>query len=296
MITDRTSLAVVVNPAGAQAEADVLAEHLDRSGIAASWLETTPDDPGVGQTGRAVADGANLVVACGGDGTVRACIQAAAGTDAAVGIMPAGTGNLLARNLGIPLDPQAACDVFQTGRRRRIDLGYANDEAFAVMAGIGIDARIMRDTDSDAKKRFGPAAYVATALAHLRDERFTASLLVDGREQWAGRASSILVANHGEVQGGLSIFPDASAHDGRLDSLVATADGLAEWLRAAWAVLRDDPAAGPIQRFSGVSFVARTTAPVPYEIDGEERDATTEVNFSVVPSAVSILVPKEDAK
>lgn len=296
MITDRTSIAVVVNPAGAPEEAGVLTEWLDRSRLTASWFETTPEDPGVGQASGAISKGANMVIACGGDGTVRACIEAAAGTEATIGIIPGGTGNLLARNLGIPLDADAACDVIRAGRRRRIDLGYANDEAFAVMAGIGIDARIMRDTDSDSKKRFGAAAYVAAALAHLRDERFGASLSVDGREQWTGRASSILVANHGEVQGGLAIFPDASAHDGRLDSLVAAADSLTDWLRAGWAVLRDDPAAGPIQRFSGVSLVARTTTPVPYEIDGEEREATTEVNFSVVPGAVSILVPKEDAK
>lgn len=292
MITDRTSIAVISNPGTAADQADRLGDLLAAEQTLAEWLETTTDDPGLGQTRKAIAGGAGLIIACGGDGTVRACVEGAAGTEAAVAIIPAGTGNLLARNLGIPMDVDDAFAIARRGIDAKIDVGYANDEAFAVMAGIGLDARIMRDTDREAKNRFGVVAYATTALAHLRDERFSGSLTVDGRQLWAGQASSILVGNHGELQGGVALFPDASAEDGVLEALVTTADGLGEWLRAAWAVVRDDPAAGPIQRFSGSSLVVRTTVPVPYEIDGEERPATDEIAFRVDRDAVTVMIPK----
>src|SRR5690606_9623044 len=108
-----------------------------------AWLPTTEDDPGTGQAERAVRDGAAVVFACGGDGTVRACLSALAGTDTALAVLPAGTGNLLAKNLGLPLDTASAVGVATAGDRRRIDVGKVDGEVFAVAAGLGFDADLL---------------------------------------------------------------------------------------------------------------------------------------------------------
>lgn len=295
-MTPRTgpSLAVVANPVGAADESAILRSLLNERGLAVNWFDTAENDAGVGQTEEAIDNGADLIIACGGDGTVRSCLQAAAGTAAAVGVIPAGTGNLLARNLEIPLDVAEAFDVILTGRVRSMDLGYVNDEAFAVMAGIGLDARIMRDTDRESKERFGTAAYLATTVRHLDDHLFTASIQTDGGQEWSGGAASILVANHGKLQGGVSLFPDASAHDGKLDILAASASTLSDWARAAVAVLSDESSRGPIERLTGSEITVTTVQSVPYQLDGEERDPVRSATFTVRRDAVSVVVPTGD--
>ncbi len=295
MTLDAAPLAVIVNPVGAADEAEELRQLLSKCNVSADWIETTADDPGKGQTERAISSGAGVIIACGGDGTVRACLEAAAGSSAAVGIIPAGTGNLLARNLGIPLEAERALDVVMSESPVPIDLGYANGEAFAVMAGLGVDARIMQDTERDAKEAFGALAYVATTMRHLRDHRFTATLALSGTLAWTGAASSVVVANHGDLQGGLTLFPDASAHDGQLDVLVASARSPWEWALAAWAVLRKETATGRVERFRDAALIATMSDPVPYQIDGEDRDPTTQVKFWVVPDAVAVIAPREDS-
>lgn len=286
-------IAVVANPAGAAEESEQLRRLLNDRAVEAAWFDTTPDDPGVGQTRRAIEQGADTVLACGGDGTVRACLEAAAGTDTAIAILPAGTGNLLARNLGVPTDPDEAFDVAISGVPKAIDLGIANEEAFAVMAGIGLDARIMRDTERQAKERFGVGAYVASTFRHLRDEPFEARVTFDGDMVWAGRASSILIGNHGELQGGVSLFPDASATDSRLDLLITTASGPVDWLRTAWALLmgRDDRTR--LERGTAEHIVVEARSPVPYEIDGEERDAVQRVEIRLQPLASNVMIPED---
>ena len=120
---------------------------------------------------QALTAGADLVFVWGGDGTVQRCIDRMAGSDATLAILPAGTANLLATNLGIPIDLDAAVDVGLHGHRRRLDTGTVNGEHFAVMAGCGLDARMIGDADRRLKERFGRAAYVWTGARNLRAGR-----------------------------------------------------------------------------------------------------------------------------
>lgn len=292
MTTRSAALAVVVNPVTARDEAAAIREYLSAHDIAAGWLETSEDDPGSGQARDAVAQGANVVVACGGDGTVRACIEALAGTEAALAIVPAGTGNLLARNLEIPTDPVEALQVAIKGARRRIDVGFVNGEAFAVMAGAGLDAVVMRDTDRAAKDRFGFLAYVKTAVQHLRDKPRRAVASADGGPVFSGRAATVLGINLGGLQGNVDLAPDSEPDDGRLDFVAIRANSPWSWLRAGWAILTGKRRDKTITRWSGPDTEIVLGAPTPYELDGDERPATTRLKFSVQPSALEVCVPE----
>ena len=213
-----------------------------------AWYETTEDDTGAGQAAAAVAAGARLVLVCGGDGTVAACAGALAGTGVAMAVVPVGTGNLLARNLGIPLELAEALEVAFGTAERVIDVLEAAEQRFVVMAGLGFDAALIRDTDDDLKERLGWLAYVgglARALRRSPHARFT--ITIDDGLPVSTEAIGVLVGNVGQLEAGITLMPDASPDDGQLDVLVLaprTAEGLAG---AGLA----DPAPPPGRRAAG---------------------------------------------
>lgn len=294
MSTDAIRLAVVVNAAGAGEVADALADELAGRGVESVWLETTAEDPGAGQAAQAVRDGVDVVVVCGGDGTVRAALDALSGTGAALAVVPAGTGNLLARNLGVPTgDPLGAVEVALGRGRRTIDVGYANDEAFAVMAGAGFDATVMKQTPRESKDRFGSLAYVRTALAHLRDPHARCTLTVDGERVFDGRVATVLAANHGALQGGLDLFPDSAADDGLLDLMAVSARSAGQWLRSAVGVAAGRDVPDLVQRWCGTDAVVELRQPTAWEIDGDERPPTTRLAFRVARRSLTVCVPED---
>lgn len=287
-------LAVVFNPVAAAEEAATLRELLAEHAASAHWYETTEDDPGVGQTRRALDEGADLVLACGGDGTVRACASALIGTDAALGVIPAGTGNLLARNLDMPTDVPGALATALAGDRRTIDVGIANEEVFTVMAGAGIDAAIMANTPRAAKQAVGSLAYVATAGREVvQAEPTEGRILIDGEPAYEGPISTVLVGNCGRLQAGVQLMPDARLDDGALDMLLLSADGLAEWLSAAPAAMSGGTVPGKVERGQGTTVSVRFATPMPYEVDGESRNETQHLDIRVASRALTVCIPKE---
>ncbi len=294
MRADTRRISVVANPVGAADESEALRSVLEAQGIHFEWSETTEDDPGRGQAAEALDRGADIVVACGGDGTVRACIEALAGTDKTLAVVPAGTGNLLARNLGIPQEIEDAVACLTTAHLRTIDVGYLNDEAFAVMAGAGLDAVVMKDTPREAKNRFGAAAYAITALRHLYDGTFGVDLTLDGTEVYTGPAVTVLIGNMGELQGGIDLFPDADPHDGALGVMAVNPSGLVDWLRTGYAVIRGESHTATLDRWRAGEGEIVLDRPRPYQIDGEERPATDRLRFRVAPSALSVCIPEEE--
>ena len=153
--------------------------------------------------------GVDLLFVWGGDGTVQQCINAVGTAPVTLAIMPAGTANLLAGNLGIPRDLEAAVDIGLSGRRRKLDLGAVNGERFSVMAGIGFDALMIREADAGLKDRLGRLAYVATGIGAVNRDAVQARVAIDGKTWFEGPSTCVLVGNMGDLFGGLSVFPDA---------------------------------------------------------------------------------------
>ena len=167
---------------------------------------------------RVAARGVDLMFVWGGDGTVQRCIDAVAGTDTAVAILPAGTANLLATNLKIPADLTQAVRTGLHGGRRRIDTGSVNGEHFTVMAGAGFDARLISEADRGLKDRLGRAAYLHTGIRNLNARRVKATVEVDGGRFFKGRVSCVLAGNVGQILGGVEAFPGRDRTTGSSNS------------------------------------------------------------------------------
>lgn len=266
---------------------------LERSGVAEPlWFEVPKAKKAPKKVRAALKGGADLVLAWGGDGMVRRCLGELAGTDVPLGILPAGTANLLAANLGVPDDLDEALVVALGGHARRLDIGRIGDERFAVMAGVGFDAAMIRDAD-DLKERLGRAAYLVSGARNLPPEAFGAKVSVDGVHWFEGRAGCLLLGNVGSMFGGLEAFPDAKPDDGLLEIGVVTAEGIAQWARtiARTAVGRPDRSRF-VETTRGRTVVVELDRKVRYELDGGERGKIRRFEVDVEPGAVQVCVPR----
>jgi diacylglycerol kinase (ATP) len=255
------------------------------------WAEVPKSKKAPEQVRRAVEQGAELVFSWGGDGMARRCIDELAGTPASLAVVPAGTSNLLATNLGVPRDIEAAVAIGLHGERRCLDVGRFNDERFAVMAGAGFDAAMIRDADA-LKDRMGRVAYMWSGSRNLGSESFEARIKVDGVPWYQGIASCILLGNVGELFGGVQVFPDAQPDDGQLELGIVTAENAVQWSRTLARTLSGDPSRSPFVRTTRAQKVKVTLdRPVLYELDGGDRRKVSSFKVKVEPGALRICVP-----
>jgi diacylglycerol kinase (ATP) len=277
-----------------------------------SWFETSVEDPGQGAAARAVAVSPEVVVVAGGDGTVRAVAEHLAHTHAGteMGIIPLGTGNLLARNLGIATnDIPAAAKRALRGAPHPVDVGWVEVEletgierhAFAVMIGFGIDAHMIAETDDDLKSKAGWLAYVESlGRAVSASDVVPFRLTVDDQPGRDEAGHTLLIANCGTLQGGFTLLPDADPSDGELDYLVLSADGLGQWLGTLKTMAWDNGVkrilTGANEATSSETVVhgrahsVRVQLPGPraFEIDGEEIGRATSFTVSIQPAALAV--------
>ncbi len=256
------------------------------------WLETTQADPGRGQATEAVRAGVDLVMAAGGDGTITACAAGLAGQLVPLAILPSGTGNVLAVNLGIPLDLAQALDVALTGVDRKIDLGVANDRPFVAMAGLGLDANMLRSTSEEAKRRFGYAAYVVSVLRHLRDRPLRIVARVDGGRSRTHRATGVIVGNVGWLHGGIRLLPQARPDDGLLDVVMLDAQGMMSSIALGLRILLRREG-NRIFRSTFRSLRIGTDRPQAWEVDGEVIGTTRELRVGIHDDKLVLRVPAE---
>lgn len=310
-----TKISLIWNPSKTEREdleAALTASLEHAPGAEVQWFETSKDDPGQGAAADALAAGAELVIVAGGDGTVRAVTEhlADSGTGAEMAIVPLGTGNLFARNLDVPLgDLPAAFARALSGTARAIDVGWVEVDlqagterhAFVVLIGFGIDAHMIAETNEDLKDKAGWLAYVESlgrAFAASEIVPFHITTDDDGGRDEEGH--TLLIANCGTLQGGLTLLPDADPTDGELDYLVLSAEGVGQWLGTMKTMLWDnglkrmitdkDTTTSTESVGHGRASALEVTLPEerPFEIDGEEVGATRAFRVSVQPGAIRV--------
>lgn len=281
------------------------------------WLETRPDDPGYSAARRTLEEGVDVVLVAGGDGTVRAVSSVLAGTGTPMALLPSGTGNLLARNLRVPLDTDAALRLALRGRAQAIDVvrvrasgpdgpvgGASGADAggtgaglgpgehrFVVMAGIGLDARIMEDTSAELKKVIRSGAYAVAAVHHAVPEPFELTVTVDAAAPVTHQAVMALLGNVGTITGGMTLFRHATPTDGEVDLMLASPDRVADWARLGAQILTGRDQSGFTTRH-GRRIVLETGTPVPFEVDGDPQGAVTRLEVTVEPGALRVVTPR----
>jgi len=308
-----TRVAVVWNPSKTEKEAleTPLSAALGADADV-EWFETSVDDPGQGAARRALESSPAVIIVAGGDGTVRAVAEHLADekADVDLGIVPLGTGNLLARNLGVPInDIPAAVDRALTATSIAIDVGWVDvsldsgteRHGFVVMIGFGIDAHMIAETDDELKSKAGWLAYVESlGRALAASDIVPFHLTVDDQPGRDEEGHTLLIANCGTLQGGFTLLPDADPSDGELDFLLLSAEGLGEWMGTLKTMMWDnglmrlltkkDDTTNSESVSHGRAKKLRVTLPDPraFEIDGEEIGETREFTVSLQPSAVKV--------
>lgn len=290
---------VVLNPKAGSCTADdvraALARHFSGDDDSCAIVETK-ESLDLGEVARrAGAEGRGMVIAAGGDGTVSAVANGLVGTDTPLGIIPLGTANVLARELGIPVDLEAACALLAGDHDlRAIDAMRVGDKHFYTQVGVGIDALMIRDTTREDKRRFGRAAYLWTALTRLvgfQPRRF--SLAVDGKPS-RRRASQVVLANVGTLgQPPFTWGPDIKLDDGTIDVCIVRARTAVDYLGLAWHVVRGQHhRSGNVRyEYSRKAVAIATDRPLPVQADGEVLGETP-LEVHVVAGAVRVVVPR----
>jgi YegS/Rv2252/BmrU family lipid kinase len=265
-------------------------------------LETTAEDPGSSQAKAALDFKADVVLVGGGDGTVRAVAESLAHTDIAMGIVPLGTGNLLARNVDLDVyDLHASIKTALFGQQRYIDTarmgiensrtGHSSEHLFLVIAGIGMDAEILADTNDGLKKAVGWLAYTEAGMRHLPGRRRKVSVSLDDSPEQVRNIRSVLFANCGLVPGGIDFIPEAMIDDGMLDVVVMSPRSALGWLAMYAKILFKHRGNLPIMTmYRAGKIVIKCPEPMLAQIDGDTLGSATKVSVQVAPRSLLIRV------
>jgi diacylglycerol kinase (ATP) len=322
--TARQTAAVVYNPI--KVDLDAIKTAVERHESANGWgpttfFETSKEDPGGEVTKQALAEGVDMVIAAGGDGTVRAVAEALQGTDASLALLPSGTGNLLARNLELSLDnlDDSIATAFG-GRDRDIDLGVVDIEredgsretkAFVVMAGVGLDAKMLANTNDELKKRVGWLAYVDAIARALRDDnKIDVRYELDDGGRKTMRAHTIIVGNCGLLPANIMLLPDAAIDDGIFDIVALRPEGffgwMQIWVKIVWenGVMRrtqvgrrilaaNSREVRTLRYNKGKKLVVRLDSPQDFEIDGDSVGKAVALRAVVDPGGLTVRVPAD---
>ena len=298
-------VAMVYNPAKPASEQalPLVSQACALFGLDAPRLyETNPDDSGLLAVQQAVTEGAQLVIVAGGDGTVRAAAKVLVNTAVQMAIIPTGTGNLLARNLELPINDVQACTYIAfNGQVRPIDVisldmihedGSRHAYVSTVIAGAGFDAEIMHSTSDRLKAAAGWLAYTEAGMRKLRGKRHPVAVTTADGETKRVRVRSAMIANCGILTGGINMIPEAVIDDGLLDVALLDPRNLVDWIQVASSVML--PKRSKSQRVT--TFALRNCKlvfdePLVAQIDGDPIPKTKEIVAHTIPRSLQIRVP-----
>ncbi len=275
---------------------DEICRVLSRGRLNVELAETSAPWEAAALAQRGLDSGVDLIAVYGGDGTAMQAVRGMVGRDVPLGLIPGGTGNLLAGNLRIPRNPRKAAALLLQGKTRRIDLGKVErsdgTQYFAVNCGAGFDAELMAATSGAEKRRWGIGAYIARFWQKLSDivcvpHRIT----VDG-EMLQAEAATVIIANCGEIiPPFLKLGNDIAIDDGLLDVVVLRATGLVSTAGVLWRMASGVPdAAGGVRYARGRRVVVETEPARPVQLDGEPWGSTP-LEAEVVPAGIRVVVP-----
>ena len=262
--------------------------------IAVEVIATTGPGHATQIAAAAARNGNTDVIVSGGDGTINEALQGLIGSEARLGILPRGTGNVLARELRLPLDSMRAAEVIARGKTKRVHVGSAKDDTncakryFLLMGGIGLDASVVRKVDPRLKKRFGRAAFWVSGLSHLADWRPTPfELEVEGKTYSATFATIGKAATYG---GNLSVTPRARIDEPNFEICLIESHSRMRYLHLlSYALGNGVPAGNPGVRFISATR-ARATGKAAVQVDGE-LIGHLPMTFEIAPESIEIIVP-----
>jgi diacylglycerol kinase family enzyme len=317
--------AVVYNPIKVDLDAlrETVATAAQQAGWGETrWYETSEEDPGTGQAKQAVDDGAEVVLSAGGDGTIRAVAEGLRGSDVPIALLPSGTGNLLARNMKLTLDrlEESVTTAF-TGTDRRIDLGVVELErpdgkretrAFLVMAGLGLDAAMIENTDPGLKKKVGWLAYVGGIARSLGGKNYIRlRFKLDDQPSRNLRVNTMLIGNCGLLTGNILLLPDAVVDDGVFDIVALRPEGFFGWVqilvKVVWEngvlrrsslgrkILANTKEVRTLRYLRGKSIVIRPDDPRPVQLDGDTFGQVVALRAKVEELALAVRIPRDEA-
>jgi diacylglycerol kinase (ATP) len=322
-MADRGRVAIIANPTKVDMGAlrAAVADAESAAGWQPSlWLETTVADPGQGLAREAIEARVTAVLAAGGDGTVRAVAEGMLDSGIPLVLLPAGTGNLLARNLGLSLGKIGdALATAVSGVDQAIDVGMAEltrddgtveRHAFVVMIGIGLDAKMIAATNPELKRRVGWLAYIEATARIVRDvDAVRVHYSLDGAPERSTTVHTLLIGNCGALPGGVLLLPDAQIDDGLLDVVAMRPKNLWGWMRVSYAVvwengvlqkskigqriLAADKSVRALRYFQGRHMTLAFDRPEEFEIDGEEMGLVTRLDVRVAPASLIVRVPRD---
>ena len=295
--------AVIYNPTKVSDKFHALVEEsLQRNGWSNTlWLETSAEDPGRAMTRQAVTEQVDLVIGAGGDGTIRYVADGLAHSGIPMGLVPAGTGNLLARNLDLPLEEVEAIEVALGGQVRLMDLVRITvddrpPEHFAVMAGIGIDAMMMDETNEDLKDKVGSAAYFVAAGKALGRLPVRMTVQLDNNRPVRRHAMLCVIGNVGTLRGNLTLIPGASPDDGLLDLYIASPRRFRHWAKVALRLITRRPKKDDqVDQHMGKRVRIKIHGKDNYQLDGDVVGESTTLDAEIQPGALAICVKAQAA-
>ena len=278
---------IILNPAARSEKARSTWKEIQKFPRAATRLTSAPGDARA-LAAWAVEKGFRAVVAAGGDGTINEVVNGLAGSDVTLGVLPVGTMNVFAAELGLPADLKSAWQVVREGVTRKVDLARANEQYFIQLAGVGLDAQALQMTTLESKRNLGPLSYLISAAQIAA--RVPPRLLVeaDGIER---EGSFVLVGNGRYYGTRLAFFKDAKVDDGKLDVLIFKNLGYLDIVRYLGTILMGiHTEQKDVEYFQTKRAIVRCDRPVPVEVDGEVATESP-VTFRISSRKLRVFVP-----